>query len=147
MHFVRAPLFFAATLYLALNYNGALADFAEGLEAYDGGDYEAAVANWQDDVEAGNVEAMTALAELYTRGTGVPQSWPSISEALHTSPANACSAATADIDCVKKRDSRRDETNGNENRIKETELNSHARSKKWSFNSLCGGMDRPILDR
>ena len=80
MHFVRAPLFFAATLSLALNYNGALADFAEGLEAFDGGDFETAVANWQEDVEAGNVEAMTALADLYTRGTGVPQSWQKAAE-------------------------------------------------------------------
>jgi len=36
------------------------------------------------------------------------------SQALQTTPANACSAASAETDCVKKRDPRGDETNGTE---------------------------------
>ncbi len=36
------------------------------------------------------------------------------SQALQTTPANACSAASAEIDCVKKRDPRGDETKGTE---------------------------------
>ncbi len=34
-----------------------------------------------------------------------------ISKALQTIPANACSAASAETDCVKKRDPRDDENN------------------------------------
>jgi hypothetical protein len=44
-----------------------------------------------------------------------PRSRAPKSQALQTTPANACSAATAEIDCVKKRDPRGDETNRTEN--------------------------------
>ncbi len=55
-----------------------------------------------------------------------------ISKALQTIPANACSAASADTDCVKKRDPRGDKTNGTENQ-EERELDSHARLKKRTY--------------
>ena len=57
-----------------------------------------------------------------------------ISEALHTTPANACSAAIAETDCVKKRDPHGDEINWIKIR-KEPELDSHARLKKQTWTS------------
>ena len=53
----------------------ALADdetrFAEGLEAYDAGDFDATVAAWRPLAEAGHVEAQVAVAGLYLQGLGV----------------------------------------------------------------------------
>ena len=57
-----------------------------------------------------------------------------ISEALHTTPANACRAAIAETDCVKKRDPHGDEINWIKIR-KEPELDSHARLKKRTFHT------------
>ncbi len=50
----------------------AKAGFEEGLEAFDGGDLETAVAEWRPLAEAGDIEAQVALAGLYLSGTGVP---------------------------------------------------------------------------
>lgn len=47
------------------------ADFEDGLAAYDGGDYGAAIAAWRPLAEAGDAEAQIALAELYEIGLGV----------------------------------------------------------------------------
>lgn len=49
----------------------AQADFDDGLEAFDGGDLAAAVAEWRPLAEAGDIEAQVALAGLYLSGTGV----------------------------------------------------------------------------
>ena len=48
----------------------AAADLAAGAEAYDGGDYETALAEWRAAAEAGDVEAAVALAGLYQHGEG-----------------------------------------------------------------------------
>jgi TPR repeat protein len=45
--------------------------FAEGLEAYDAGDFDTTVAAWRPLAEAGNVEAQVAVAGLYLQGLGV----------------------------------------------------------------------------
>lgn len=50
----------------------ALADFAEGLEAYDAGDLGAAYAEWLPLAECGDLQAQVALAGiLETGGTGL----------------------------------------------------------------------------
>lgn len=49
----------------------AAADFAEGLEAYDGGDYPRAVEIWRSLATGGDAEAQVALAGLYVKGVGV----------------------------------------------------------------------------
>ncbi|MFQ5763513.1 MAG: tetratricopeptide repeat protein [Rhodospirillales bacterium] len=46
-------------------------DFADGLAAYDGGDYRAAARHWKKAAAAGNVDAMTSLAGLYMAAQGV----------------------------------------------------------------------------
>ena len=48
------------------------ADFAEGLEAYDAGDYVAAIAAWRPLADSGDAAAQVALAGLYANGLGVP---------------------------------------------------------------------------
>lgn len=62
----------AALAFLLLTNSAAQADLAAGLEAYDGGDYAAAVAAWLPLAEAGDAEAQVALADLYLYGQGVP---------------------------------------------------------------------------
>lgn len=49
----------------------ARADFADGLAAYDGGDFETALEEWRPLAEAGDAEAQVALAGLYLAGAGV----------------------------------------------------------------------------
>ncbi|MEE9139264.1 MAG: tetratricopeptide repeat protein [Alphaproteobacteria bacterium] len=49
------------------------ADFADGLRAFDGGDYRAAYREWADLAAAGDADAQVALAGLYRSGLGVPQ--------------------------------------------------------------------------
>ena len=46
-------------------------DFAEGLAAYDGGDYAIALTQWRALAEAGDPVAQAALAGLYRHGLGV----------------------------------------------------------------------------
>ena len=55
----------------AVSFSPAHADFADGLAAYDGGDYAAAFREWQALAEAGHIEAQVALANLYMKGEGV----------------------------------------------------------------------------
>ncbi len=47
-------------------------DFAEGLAAFDAGDFRAAFSHWQPLAEGGAVEAQVALAGLYLSGKGTP---------------------------------------------------------------------------
>jgi TPR repeat protein len=56
----------------ALSGAPAQADFAEGLAAYDGGDYRTAFKEWRALAEAGDPIAQTALAGLYLDGYGTP---------------------------------------------------------------------------
>ena len=46
--------------------------FADGLQAYDGGDTRAAAEIWRDLAGAGDAEAQAGLAMLYSAGEGVP---------------------------------------------------------------------------
>jgi hypothetical protein len=46
-------------------------DFADGLQAFDGGDYAEAASHWQPLAEQGDALAQVALAELYLSGLGV----------------------------------------------------------------------------
>ena len=48
------------------------ADLADGLQAFDAGDYATAYAEWRPLAEAGDPLAQVALANLYAQGTGVP---------------------------------------------------------------------------
>ena len=64
-----------AVLLLAVAALPSLADdaaaFADGLAAYDGGDYAYSFAQWRPLAEAGYVDAQVALAGLYAQGLGV----------------------------------------------------------------------------
>lgn len=68
------PFSWAAALFLAglvaAGPAGA-ASMADGLEAYDAGDYRAAVRIWRELARAGDAEAQVALAVLYRTGTGL----------------------------------------------------------------------------
>ncbi|MDA1100137.1 MAG: tetratricopeptide repeat protein [Proteobacteria bacterium] len=64
------------TLYLIialvwLKPSPARAEFAAGLQAYDGGDYTLALAEWRAAADAGDPDAQIALAELFIQGLGV----------------------------------------------------------------------------
>ena len=48
-------------------------EFADGLAAYDAGDYASAVEAWEPLAAAGDADALTALAGLHDDGLGVPQ--------------------------------------------------------------------------
>ena len=65
----------ASALFFAAIQPQAHADFADGLQAYDGGDLESAVEAWRDAAAAGDQEAVVALAGLYAEGTGLPRNW------------------------------------------------------------------------
>ena len=60
---------------LSLFAGPALADFAEGLQAFDGGDYQAALESWQLLANAGDADAQTAVAGMYLAGAGVPRDY------------------------------------------------------------------------
>ena len=51
----------------------ASGDLADGLQAYDGGDYAGARKAWKRAAAAGNPLAMTSLANLHMQGLGVPR--------------------------------------------------------------------------
>ncbi len=69
---MRARLLCAGIVLLALIVP-ARADFADGLAAYDGGDYASAVKAWRPLAETGDAEAQVALAGMYATGNGVRQ--------------------------------------------------------------------------
>ena len=62
-------------------------DWAEGLEAYDGGDHPAALAAWRREAEVGNLDAINAIADAYRQGVGVATS-PERAAALQDSRAS-----------------------------------------------------------
>lgn len=63
---------------LALLVCGALwgANFQAGLEAYQRGDFAAALKEWQPLAEQGDANSQYNLGMLYARGQGVPQDYP-----------------------------------------------------------------------
>ena len=60
---------------LMLAGGGATAGFKEGVEAYQRGDYDTAIAEWQPLAEAGNLQAQTALGALYLAGVTSPKDY------------------------------------------------------------------------
>lgn len=59
-------------LWLAVFASPARADFADGLRAFDAGDYAEAVAVWTPLAAAGDNDALLALAGAYRQGLGIP---------------------------------------------------------------------------
>jgi TPR repeat protein len=53
----------------------AHADFQDGLDAHDRGDYETALKEWLPLAEQGKAQAQFNLGLLYQRGQGVPQDY------------------------------------------------------------------------
>lgn len=66
----------------------ARADFAEGLEAFDGGDLDRAIAAWRDAAALGDLDAVVALADLHYQGIGLPRD-ASAAAALYRKAAEA----------------------------------------------------------
>ena len=66
----RRPLG-AALIALAVAGPSFADDLGDGLEAFDGGDYAGALAAWTRAADAGNTQAMSAIANLHRQGLGV----------------------------------------------------------------------------
>ncbi len=62
-----------AALLIAALATPAAADFADGLAAYDGGDYDTALDEWRALAEGGDAVAQAALASLHRFGQGVAE--------------------------------------------------------------------------
>jgi len=67
-----ARIIVLAALLFAVAAPVTRADFAEGLAAFDAGDYQDALEAWRQLAEAGDPEAQIALAGLYRGGLGLP---------------------------------------------------------------------------
>ncbi len=65
-----ASFIFAVCLLITLDARPAGADFAAGAEAYDGGDYATAYAEWHALAAAGDAMAQTAVAGMHRFGEG-----------------------------------------------------------------------------
>lgn len=63
------------SLALSISASPAWSDFADGLQAYDGGDYAFALENWRPLADAGDADAQAALAGMYVGGVGVAQNF------------------------------------------------------------------------
>ena len=90
--FRLSTVFLAAAIMLAAASAQTAEDderrFAEGLEAYDAGDFETAVAAWRPMAEAGNLDAQVSLAEFYLNGLGVAAD-PAVAAAWYRRAAEA----------------------------------------------------------
>lgn len=73
--FVAVAFLFAPrlspTAQLVTGTEGARSEFAEGLAAYDAGDYETARTVWEELADKRNIEALLAMAQLYEDGLGI----------------------------------------------------------------------------
>ncbi len=85
-------VFLAGAVMLAATIGQAGEDdeqrFAEGLEAYDAGDFDTAIEAWRPLAEAGNLEAQVSLAEFYLNGLGVAAD-PAVAAAWYRRAAEA----------------------------------------------------------
>lgn len=66
------PATFLAVLALIFSSTSWSADFAKGQEAYNVGDYETALTEWQPLAEAGDANGQFGMGLLYANGFGVP---------------------------------------------------------------------------
>jgi TPR repeat protein len=68
---VKKPLaLLTAAAWLMVSAAPSYADFADGLAAFDAGDFETAFGEWRALADAGDIEAQVALAGLYLTGSG-----------------------------------------------------------------------------
>ncbi len=67
---MRRPAMAIAALAVVLVGSAARADFADGAEAYDGGDYGRAFAAWIALARDGDADAQVAIAGMYRLGEG-----------------------------------------------------------------------------
>ncbi len=67
---MRVAIRLTIVAWLAVSGVSARADFADGLAAFDAGDYARAFSEWHRLAQAGEPEAQAALAGLYLRGQG-----------------------------------------------------------------------------
>ena len=63
------------TVLLVFSALASAQDFDKGLQAYDRGDYAAALREWRPLAEQGNPVAQYSLGVLYIHGQGVPQNY------------------------------------------------------------------------
>ena len=49
------------------------ADYQAGVKAYERGDYETALQEWQPLAEEGNPKAQFHLGQMYAKGNGIPK--------------------------------------------------------------------------
>ncbi|MEM7227120.1 MAG: tetratricopeptide repeat protein [Pseudomonadota bacterium] len=69
---LRVLMAVAVALAVGTPSSSVRADLADGLAAFDAGDYAQAAAEFQPLAESGDAEAQLALADLYRNGLGVP---------------------------------------------------------------------------
>ncbi len=67
---MRVPVLLVVAAWLTVTGTSVRADFAEGLAAFDAGDYRTAFQEWRALAQAGEAEAQVALAGLYLSGQG-----------------------------------------------------------------------------
>ena len=60
-----------ALLFLVVSSTGLSADFTKGQEAYNAGDYQTALSEWQGLAEEGHADAQFGMGLLYANGFGV----------------------------------------------------------------------------
>ena len=82
-----------AVTVLLLSTSISYAGFAEGLAAYDRGDYATAAREYRQAAEQGEARAQTLLGLLYSRGEGVPQDYAEAFKWLHQAAAQGTSRA------------------------------------------------------
>ena len=71
----RLALILPVLLLTLLVENPAFADFQEGKDAYDKGDYETALSEWEPLAEQGSAFAQYNLGVMHKNGQGVPQDY------------------------------------------------------------------------
>ncbi len=67
----RSGILVSVVLASALVLSPAYADFEAGMQAYDAGDYAAAISEWQPLAEQGNLEAQFGMGIIYENGRGI----------------------------------------------------------------------------